>query len=475
MTSSHAIIGMGQPFRLCHLALSTCLLIFCAAPLFGRDVQVATIQDLRAALASASPGDKIVVANGDYASTRPLIVAKAGTKDLPIEISAQAIGKVEIKGSSGFEFESPAAYVTLRGFKFTHTAGTLKLPAGTHHCRVTRNVFELKVPRSASYMTVTGNDHEIDHNTFQNKKTEGKMLEVSGPGDTEMAQRTWIHHNYFYNFEDSRKNNSSALHIGLSSRSMSSANSLVEYNLFVRTRGENEGAICNKSSDNTYRFNTFGEGCTELSLRHGNRCLVYGNFFIGTHGGLRFFGDDHRIYSNYFERNRPAVQIGNGDGNVPPDKLTSHDRPDRVQFVFNTLVDNGSNVVMDQRKGGLGATQFGFANNIIQGGNRAVSINGPLPDAKWEGNIIWKTNAGDIPSNGYRSIDPQLDIGANNKFHLTSGSPAIGQIMGNYSFVDYDIDGEKRSDKTDVGADQYSRSVSLHRILTPSDVGPSGR
>ena len=66
---------------------------------------------------------------------------------------------------------------------------------------------------------------------------------------------------------------------------------------------------------------------------------LYGNFFIGTHGGLRIFGDDHLIYSNYFQSNRPAVQIGNGDGNVPPAKLTSHDRPDRVQFVFNTLVE----------------------------------------------------------------------------------------------------------------------------------------
>src|SRR5262249_52558987 len=153
--------------------------------------------------------------------------------------------------------------------------------------------------------------------------------------------------------------------------------SLVEHNLFVMTRGENEGAICNKSCDNTYRFNTFGKGCTELSLRHGNRCQVYGNFFIGTHGGLRFFRDDHRIYCNYFEHNRPAVQIGNGDGNVPPDKLTSHDRPDGVQFVFNTLVDNESNVVMEHRDGGLGATQLVFANNIIQGGGRALSISGP--------------------------------------------------------------------------------------------------
>jgi hypothetical protein len=298
------------------------------------------------------------------------------------------------------------------------------------------------------------------------------MLDVGGPGRSAMAQRTWVHHNYFYNFQDSRRNNSSALHIGHSARSMSPAHSVVEHNLFVMTRGENEGAICNKSCDNTYRFNTFGEGCTELSLRHGNRCLVYGNFFVGTRGGIRIFGDDHRIFSNYFARNRPAVQIGNGDGNVPPDRLTSHDRPDRVQFVFNTLVDNEANVVMDQRKAGLGATQLVFANNIIQDGDRAVSINGPLSDAQWEGNIVWKTAAGDIPSSGYRAIDPQLEDEANYRFRLKPHSPAIGQAIGSYSDAEVDIDGQKRTDHADIGADQYSQPSPTNPMLTPADVGP---
>ena len=236
--------------------------------------------------------------------------------------------------------------------------------------------------------------------------------------------------------------------------------------------GENEGAICNKSSDNTYRFNTIGKGCTELSLRHGNHCLVYGNFFIDTHGGLRFFGDDHMIFSNYFHHNRPAVQIGNGDGNVPPAKLTSHDRPDRVQFVFNTLVENESNVVMNRRNGGLGATHLVFANNIIQGGDHAVYANGPLPDAKWVGNFVWKTLEVDIPPDGYVSMDPQLESGADIRFRLKARSPAIDRAVGSYPNVDVDIDGQKRDAKLDVGADEYLQMMPVNRALTPTDVGP---
>ena len=82
---------------------------------------------------------------------------------------------------------------------------------------------------------------EIDHNEFRDKNTEGQMLHVEGPGDDGMAQRAWIHHNYFHDFANSGRNNSSALHIGHSARSMTPAHAAVEHNLFERTEGENEG------------------------------------------------------------------------------------------------------------------------------------------------------------------------------------------------------------------------------------------
>jgi hypothetical protein len=443
-----------------------------ASRLLAAEIKVASISELRAAIAETSPGDRIVVTDGTYECDEAIDISAAGTKAESIEISAETIGGVEMRGSAGFRFRRPAAYVTLRGFKLTHRAGTLDLPSGTHHCRITRNVFELQIPRRAAYMSVSGDDHEIDHNSYQNKRTEGQMLVVQGPGRRDMAQRTWIHHNYFHNFENSRRNNSSALHIGHSARSLTPAHTIVEYNLFSKTRGENEGAICNKSCDNVYRFNTFAEGCTELSLRHGNRCQVYGNFFIRTRGGLRFFGDDHRIHSNYFSQNRPAVQIGNGGANVPPAELTSHDRPDRVQFVFNTLVDNHPNVTMRNRQNGLGATHLVFANNIIQGGSSAASIDGPLPDADWNGNVIWNTEIGDIPPQGYAFHDPLLLERPDGVHRIQPRSRAIGAAIGAYSYVDVDIDGHPRGKTLDVGADQHTVAPIKNRILIPTDVGP---
>ncbi len=453
-----------------------CAVSLCAVlPTQGTATNVSSLDALRGAVAAAKPGDRIVVADGVYTCDAPIVITQQGNKGAPIVITAEHVGGVELGGAAGFRFERPAAYVVLRGFKFTHRTGTVVLPAGTQHCRVTRNVFELQVMGKASYLIVSGDDHEIDHNSFGNKSSEGQMLQVEGPPMPAMAQRTWIHHNYFHDFANSHRNNSSALHIGHSSRSMTPAHSLVEYNLFIRTRGENEGAICNKSSDNIYRYNTFGEGCTELSLRHGNRCHVYGNFFIGTRGGLRFYGDDHRIFSNYFQSNNPAVQIGNGDGEVAEgSKLTCHDRPDRVQFVFNTLVDNTEDVIMSRRSRGLGATQLVFANNLIQGGRRAVSIQGPLRDPAWQGNLLWNNDggAGDLPPEGFIPQNPKLKQAAGGIFHLAEDSPAIGRAAGAFPDVVVDMDGQKRRAPLDIGADQFSNAAAMNGILTPGDVGP---
>ena len=55
---------------------------------------------------------------------------------------------------------------------------------------------------------------------------------------------------------------------------------------FERCNGENE-LISNKSSGNIYRYNTLVDSPgAQLSLRHGNDCLVYGNYLRNTEGRL---------------------------------------------------------------------------------------------------------------------------------------------------------------------------------------------
>jgi hypothetical protein len=178
------------------------------------------------------------------------------------------------------------------------------------------------------------------------------------------------------------------------------------------------------------------------------------------------------IYSNYFERCNPAINIGDGDGIVPKDKLTSHDRPDSVIIVCNTLYNNTRNVIMQGRKNGLGATCITFANNIIQGGSVAVKIDGNIVNPVWEGNMIWKTSGiGTIPAGSYTESDPKLIPGDKEAAHIQSDSPAIGKAIGLYPFATVDIDGQPRTSKLDVGADQVGRGKGSNHVLTVEEVG----
>lgn len=434
-------------------------------------ITVASISELQAAIAKAKPGDLIQVKDGVYTLTSDLSIGCSGSAAKQIVISAQHFGAAEINGSGGFNMAATAAYVTIRDFKFTHAASKAKSSSGSRFCRWTNNIFE--TPGDGEDLLIAGNDIQVDHNTFQNKYAMGRFVAIRGTG-SQIAERLWIHHNYFKSHKDQGgKNGAEAFQFGLSGFSMSSSNSIVEYNLFEECAGENE-LISVKASGVILRYNTIRNCPAQFTLRHGNKCQVYGNYFTNT-PGLRIFGDDHFIYSNYFENCKPAINIGNGDGEVANgDKLTVHDRPDRVIIAFNTLVNNKENITQSGRKEGLGATKVIIADNLIYGGGSAASISGPFTEGKWEGNIIFKTSgAGDMPAGTYQEIDPKLSKEGSDAYHLTKGSPMIDNATGTYSFVSADMDAQARNGKLDVGADEFVAGAAKAKFLNPSDVGAS--
>ena len=441
----------------------------------AKTLLVGTLGELQNAINTAVPGEEIVLAQGTYVSDGPITINCAGKPGNPVLIRAQGVGEVEITGKAGFTFGASAQWVALQGFTFTHSSATMMLPAGTKFLRITRNEFAPKNDAlkhtMASTIEMSGDDCEVDHNYFHDKATEGCWVTVQGPGHDEMAQRAWIHHNEFKNFMPS-ENNCSAIQVGLSSRSLHSGFALVEHNLFIKCRGENEGMVCNKSCDNVYRYNTITDGTRELSLRHGNRCVVYGNYFLHV-DGLRFFGHDHRIYSNYFEVCEHAINIGNGDGIVPADKLTSHDKPVGEVVAFNTLVNNRVDITEGDRKNGLGAADVTVANNVIVGGPKAADIQGKLENPTWARNFVWNTGMGDLPKGSYVVMDPQLSQGADGIWRPGMGSPVIGQAVGEFPYVMVDVDGRSRGGAKDVGASQVNGGPVSNRVLTEKDVGPA--
>jgi poly(beta-D-mannuronate) lyase len=429
-----------------------------------------SVAALQAGLDAAKPGDAFILKDGVYKTTEALTVRCVGTRDQPITISAENVGGVEISGTHGFDVVKPATFIVIRGFNFTHAAGTNTIRDGATHVRFTRNTFHCSGP--GAELDVAGDDAEVDRNEFRDKAAVGNMVSVTGRG-SEVAQRLWLHHNYFHDYANARANGAETIRLGRSFYSMSRGDALVEYNLFVRCVGENE-LITNKSGGNTYRYNTFLESprC-QLTLRHGNDCVVYGNYFRGT-DGLRIFGDRHRIFSNYFEGNTLGINLGNGGGEVADGaKLTAHDRPDDCVIVFNTLIDNKVQYAMNARANGMGATRTTFASNLIVGGDTTVKIDGPYPGATWGNNLLWQVaNVGALPEGTYTVADPKLTADAHGVLHINAGSAAIDSASDAYTFVTVDQDGQPREGKKSAGADELSSAPIMARVLTPADVGP---
>ena len=435
-----------------------------------RVVTVSSIAQLQSAADAARPGDRIELVDGTYTTSGPIILRRSGTEGAPVTVAAQHVGRAEIRGAAGFSF-ADVDHVVVAGFRLRHSGG-VSVPAGSHHVRFTRNV--VRLAGSGNWVTVTGNDVEVDHNSFQNKSSEGVFLQISGPGDAAMAQRTRVHHNHFRDHTFDGANGGESIRLGYSHRQLSSANAVVEYNLFERADGDSE-AISVKSSDNTVRYNTIRDSRGSIVLRHGNRTLVEGNLMLGGTAGLRFYDNDHVLVNNLIQGG--TGQIVAGSGTVADDTTgsTAHARPDRVLVAFNTVVGNRTNLLqVGQGTDRLGPNACTFADNVFVGGGSGALLDvDEGTGLRWQGNIVWAGTGGNAPSSGYRTVNPALTTDAGGLRRLTPGSPAIDTAAGTYPQAGRDVDLQTRSGAKDVGADEYVAGGTQRRPLTAGDVGPN--
>lgn len=446
---------------------------FAFSPASAVTKQVDSVVTLQSALNESVAGDTITLKDGVYSTTQPIVINRPGSPEQPIIVTAETVGGVEIAGTHGFVVNGSAAYVTISGFKFTHAAGTALIDEGTSHVRFTRNIF--LCAGDGPYLSISGDDAQIDYNEFGAKKTAGNMIAVAGTGN-QVSRRLWIHHNYFHDLANSGSEGAQMLRLGLmSTHGQSIGAALVENNLFSGSRGVTE-MISNRSSGNTFRYNTFLDSpLAQLTLRQGNDCVVYGNYFRNTEG-IRIYGSRHQIFSNYFEGNHIAIAIGNGAPDPADGTSNKNARPDDCVIAFNTFVNNTTHYMMSRRAPeALGATHTTFANNIVVGGNTVAKIGGPYPDAVWSGNLLWNFQKfGDIPPEGFAQIDPLLTAGADGIQRPQTGSPAIAAAVGAFPVVTFDFDGKARHEKKSIGASESSAAPTTPHLISVGEVGPNG-
>jgi poly(beta-D-mannuronate) lyase len=440
---------------------------------FGVDAATVHVVDsldaLQSRISDAQPGDVVVLRNGSYLAQGPLSIRRRGAEGKPIIVAAETIGGAEIGGPYGVAVTAPATQVIIAGFRFTHAAGKATIGPGTTQVRFSRNVF--RCAGEGPYLAVAGDDARLDANAFLDKTTSGSMVAVGGTGG-QVARRLRVHHNHFSGLSGGGAS-AEMLRMGVSAQAGSRGDAIVEHNLFAGCRGEHD-LVSNRSSGNVYRYNTFEDSPTaQVSLRHGNECVVHGNLLFGTEG-LRVFGDRHRIHSNVFVGNYIGLHLGNGDGESVEGAPAVHDRPDDCEIVFNTFVDNRTHYQMSRRvPGGQGAARTTFANNVLQGGVGA-KLEGPYEGGRWEGNVLWNAaDAGDLPPGAYTKEDPRLAADPDGIPRPAAGSPLPGTASGAYPFVDVDLDGQARPEPRSRGADEPAEAAPRSPRLTPADVGPN--
>lgn len=466
-------------------------------------VNVSTNVALSAAITAAAPGTTIVMANGTWTNVQ-VSIQKTGTAALPVTLKAETPGSVFIEGNSYIKIGGQFVYI--EGVIFRNASGisvgnsviTFKASTDCVNCKVTNvtiDTFNGTSAQSTStfkWILLYGSYNEISYCSFLGKYGVGSI--INDNRNTDAPNYTKIHHNYFANRTPvgvvNDLNDQDAIRIGNSATSLGGSFTEVYDNYFDNFSGEIE-VISNKSCKNKYYNNTFRDYQGTLTLRHGNDCEVYDNFFIANNklfsGGIRVMGENHKIYNNYIEgvnSKKPDNSTSSGTGGInvsngkPNSALNEYLQVKNVTITNNTFVncDYGLRIGTVISTGlTLAPEDLVVANNLISNATikaiqQTTTPTGSL--SKYEGNIK-QNGTWDMPTGTNGNITVSSGLIATTKtdfFRITTGSAAVDSGIGTYSFLTKDITGGNRPFSFDVGAEELN-SGGLKVPYTSGDVG----
>jgi chondroitinase B-like protein len=257
-------------------------------PLGTSVVNVSSSSALTTALSNATPGQRIVLANGTYSGAFQ-ITGKAGTSTAGISIEASTTGGAVLASGSTFTVKD-CSYVTLKGLSFPYelSSGNLTQFRGTsNRCRITRCLFgptSLGTPgANKSTFVYMGDNVElvrIDHFEMRNKANPGNAILGDGNFDTFQAVRhIRIDHFYIHDISPEVDNEKEPIRLGVSTMSKSMSYSVVE-------RGRFEACICEpeivsvKAGGCRVSGNTVVKSIGGLVYRHGTNGIMTDNYIV---------------------------------------------------------------------------------------------------------------------------------------------------------------------------------------------------
>jgi poly(beta-D-mannuronate) lyase len=281
------------------MAAAFCLALAASIDSRAAEYLVNNPTQFNAAVASAQPGDHIVLAEGEWVDAY-LNFRVNGTQATPIVLRAQTPGKTVLTGTSSLWIDGRHLVVDGLFFKdgalppgnTAIEAYVIRFLPGSSNCRLTRSAIIDYSPSDINqryfWVGIQGTDHRVDHNHFSGQNHLGVTVVMFLAGQPVNHR---IDNNFIGNRPPGNGNGFEAMTIGRIAADLPTpARVTVERNLFYRCSGEGE-IISNKSSENRFLGNTFVESQGALVFRQGNRSVADGNFFLGNGvpecGGIR--------------------------------------------------------------------------------------------------------------------------------------------------------------------------------------------
>lgn len=432
---------------------------------FAKDIHVSPSDDVKKVIRNVAAGDTIVLQAGTWTDAKLKFEYLPGTKTAPITIRPKTPGQVVFTGKT--ELTVSGQYVVVSGLVFRNATGDDILSLRTHserfahNSRVTDCVFEQtddskKSTKTSRWLSVYGTSNRVDHCYFAGKKNKGTTLVV---WVSDIPGHHRIDHNHFGHRPDLKTNGGETIRLGTSDVSESDCNTTVEDNYFHRCNGEAE-IVSNKSCGNTYQHNVFDECGGALTLRHGHRCTVNANVFLGRKqggtGGVRIIGSGHTVTNNYFEglrgdETRAALAMMNSLPNAP---LNTYAPVKNAVVSHNTFID--CKVTFEL---GIGASK---KQNIVPADCR-MTHNLLLPD-KWPlfrthaepKNFEWIANKHQVGRDHkdqlveFERVEIKLKRGPDGLLRPTSNSNITTDVA---TSIKDDLDGKPRGNTIIVGCD----------------------
>ncbi|WP_298546011.1 polysaccharide lyase 6 family protein [uncultured Aquimarina sp.] len=444
------------------IAIVSIQLFFIGCIGFANEIKVATIDEFNSAIQSVKAGDRIILKNGEWKDVK-LVIKGQGSSENPIIIEAEESGKVFITGDSNLKIAGTHIVVKGLWFKNGYTSGKsvisfrINSKEFANHSRLTDCAITYYNPNSKAtdykWISVWGKNNRVDHNYFAGKANSGTTLVVWLKGEKHINNNHRIDHNYFGERPALGFNGGETIRIGTSKNSLLSSRTIVEDNVFEKCNGEVE-IISNKSCDNVYRNNLFLESEGVLTLRHGNKCLIESNVFIGNQksntGGIRIINAGHVVRNNLMmnltgDGFRGPIVVMNGVPNSPANRY--HQVKD-VKILNNTII-NCSPIQFcagSDEERSLPPINTVFANNLIFNDKNGdiATVHDKLDGFNFYGNIL--DSEKDFNQSGFSKV--KVDWGTlENILYIpkTSNEELIKKSKPESKSPKLDITGAKRN------------------------------